>query len=55
MVKRANLAQGRLLFIVNALRRLLADEHFVALMRAEGVASVPRPLLDRVRAGAATR
>ncbi len=52
MVKRANLAQGRLLFIVNALRRLLADEHFGALMRAEGVTSVPRPLLDRVRGGA---
>ena len=55
MVKRASLAQSRLLFIANALRRLLADEHFVALMRAEGVSSVPRPLLDRIRAGTSTR
>ena len=55
MVRRANLANSRLLFIANAMRRLLADEHFVALMRAEGIASVPRPLLDRIRAGGASR
>src|SRR5918993_2432816 len=29
LVKKASIAQGRLLFVVNALRRLLADEHFV--------------------------
>ena len=55
MVKRADLAQGRLIFIVNAMRRLLADEHFIALMRAEGIATVPRPLLDRVRSNASAR
>ena len=38
LVKRATLSQSRLLFVVNALRRLLADEHFVTLLRAEGTA-----------------
>ena len=37
LIKRATLSQTRLLFVVNALRRLLADEHFVTLLRAEGM------------------
>ena len=46
MVKKATLAQSRLLFVVNALRRLLADEHFVTLLRAESMSTMPRPLAD---------
>ena len=49
LVRRASLAQSRLMFVANAMRRLLADEHFVTLMRAEGVATIPRPLLERIR------
>lgn len=49
LVRRASLAQSRLMFVANAMRRLLADEHFVTLMRAEGVTTVPRPLLERIR------
>ena len=30
--------QGRLLFIVNALKKLLEEEHFVTLLRAEATA-----------------
>ncbi|MEA2755158.1 MAG: ParB family transcriptional regulator, chromosome partitioning protein, partial [Aliidongia sp.] len=37
-----------LLFVVNALRRLLADEHFVTLLRAEAMHSLPRPLAERL-------
>lgn len=48
LVKKASLAQSRLLFVVNALKRLLDDEHFVTLLRAEGVATLPRPLADRI-------
>jgi ParB family chromosome partitioning protein len=33
---------------VNALRRLLADENFVTLLRAEGMQSLPRPLIERL-------
>ena len=48
LVKRASLTQGRLMFVTNALKRLLADDHFVALMRAEGVGSVPAALAERI-------
>lgn len=48
LVKRASLARSRLLFVANALRRLLADEHFVTLLRAEGLSTLPRPLAERI-------
>lgn len=48
LVKRASLTQSRLMFVTNALRRLLDDDHFVALMRAEGVGSVPSALAERI-------
>ena len=37
-----------LLFIVGALRQLLADENFTNLLRAEGMDSLPQYLADRV-------
>lgn len=48
MVKKATLTQSRLVFVVNALRRLLADEHFVTLLRAEAMTTLPRPLAERL-------
>jgi len=51
LVKKAALAQGRLLFVINALRRLLQDAHFVTLLRAEGVQSMPAPLAERLGIG----
>lgn len=48
LAKRASLTQGRLMFVTNALKHLLADDHFVALMRAEGVGSVPTALAERI-------
>jgi ParB family chromosome partitioning protein len=51
MVEKATLAQSRLLFVVNALKRLLADEHFVTLLRAEAMHTLPRPLAERLEAG----
>ena len=54
LVKKAALAQSRLLFVVNGLRRLLEDEHFVTLLRAEAMHTLPRPLAERLGvAGAA--
>ncbi|NOT26721.1 MAG: ParB N-terminal domain-containing protein [Acidobacteria bacterium] len=50
LVKRATLSQTRLIFVVNALRRLLADENFVTLLRAEGMQTLPRPLVERLNA-----
>jgi ParB family transcriptional regulator, chromosome partitioning protein len=48
LVKKAELAQSRLLFVVNALRRLLSDENFVTLLRAESIYTMPRPLAERL-------
>jgi ParB family chromosome partitioning protein len=48
LVKKADLAQIRLTFVVNALRRLLADEEFLTLLRAEAMHTLPRSLADQL-------
>lgn len=48
LIQRAEFTQSRLLFIVEAMRSLLADENFVTLLRAEGLETLPRPLADRI-------
>lgn len=48
LVKKAALAQSRLLFVVNGLKRLLDDEHFVTLLRAEAMNTLPKPLAERL-------
>jgi ParB family chromosome partitioning protein len=48
LAKRASLAQNRILFVATALKRLLADEHFQAILRAEGLHTLPRPLAERM-------
>jgi len=40
--------QTRLSFAVNALRRLFADEGFVALVRAEAMHTVPQHLAEQL-------
>lgn len=48
LVKKATLTQSRLIFVVNALKKLMDDEHFVTLLRAESMHTIPRPLLERI-------
>lgn len=48
VLKKAELTQQRLLFVVSALRRFLGNEHFVNLLRAEGLDVMPRYLAERV-------
>jgi ParB family chromosome partitioning protein len=48
LIKKATLAQSRLVFLVNAVRKLLADEHFTTLLRAESLTSMPKPLAERL-------
>jgi ParB family transcriptional regulator, chromosome partitioning protein len=48
VVKKAEFAQQRLLFITSALRQLLADENFATLLRAEGLDTLPAYLAERV-------
>lgn len=48
LVKKSEYAQTKLLFIVEALKDLLADEGFTTLLRAEGMATMPRALAARI-------
>ena len=48
LIKRATLAQGRLLFATSAMKRLFADDHFLTLLRAEGLDTLPSPLAKRI-------
>ena len=53
LIKKAELTQGRLLFICQAFRTLLEDDHFVTLLRAEGLETMPNYLQDSLSEGAA--
>lgn len=53
-VKKAELTQQRLLFVVSALRQFFADENFINLLRAEGLDTLPEYLGDRVWSGGST-
>lgn len=48
LARKAEFTQGRLLFVVEALRELLAAKPFVELMRAEGIDSLPKALEERM-------
>ena len=49
LVRRAEAARSRLLFITEALRDLFADEGFVNLARAEALHTMPRGMDERIR------
>ena len=51
LVRKAESAQQRLLFVVEALRELLTDENFTVLLRAERLDTLPKYLADRVWSG----
>lgn len=44
MVKKAKICDARLVFVVTAFNKLLADENFVTLLRAESLATMPKYL-----------
>jgi ParB family chromosome partitioning protein len=50
LVRRSTLITQRLAILTSSLRRLLADDHFVTLLRAEGLRSIPDFLAARVAA-----
>lgn len=50
LVLKADHAQQQLLLLVQALKPLFADEHFVTLLRAEGLDSLPKYLAERLEA-----
>ncbi|SEH93986.1 ParB N-terminal domain-containing protein [Pseudomonas fuscovaginae UPB0736] len=49
MIKKADINEQRLLIIVTALRRLLADEYFCTLLRSEKIQDMPKSLADRIQ------
>jgi ParB family transcriptional regulator, chromosome partitioning protein len=48
LVKKAKVAETKLLFMVSAMKSLLRDDHFVTLLRAEGLSSLPQYLADQI-------
>lgn len=54
LVRTANATKARLTFIVQALATLMGDANFVALLRAEGLESLPQAIADRIRLQHAT-
>lgn len=50
-LKKAQLCEKRLIFVVNALKTLFRDEYFVTLLRAESLNDLPRYLADAMHGG----
>jgi ParB family chromosome partitioning protein len=50
LIRKSEATRNRLVFVTEALRKLLADENFVTLLRAEGLESLPRNLATRMQA-----
>ncbi len=48
LVKKSDFTQMRLIFIVEAIKDLLADQGFVNLLRGERLATMPKALASRV-------
>lgn len=49
VVQKAKMTETRLLFVLSALRQLVKDEHFVTLLRAEHLDTMPQYLADQLR------
>lgn len=54
LVKKARLCETRLVFLAGSLRKLLQDEDFVTLLRAESLDKMPEYLASQVNARAAS-
>ena len=50
LVKKHQITQTRLLFVVSALKKLFSDENFLTLLRAEGLDTLPAYLAERIHA-----
>jgi ParB family transcriptional regulator, chromosome partitioning protein len=50
IVQKAKICETRLLFAVSALKQLFHDDHFVTLLRAEGLDTLPQYLAEQIEA-----
>lgn len=48
LIHKANVAKDRILLVVSAMRQLMADEHFLTLLRAEDLNDIPEQLASRL-------
>ena len=48
LVRKADMTKGRLVFVVEALRTILADDHFRTLLKAENLDTLPKALSERL-------
>jgi len=48
LIKKAKICDARLLFVVTAFDKLLADENFVNLLRAETLSTMPKYLSEKL-------
>jgi ParB family transcriptional regulator, chromosome partitioning protein len=49
LVKKANRTKEQLLLLITAIRRLLTDDHFMTLLRAEKLSDMPEQLATRIK------
>ena len=49
LIRKADIVQQRLTFVGAAMGRMLADDNFINLLRAEGLETLPRPLEEKIR------
>jgi ParB family chromosome partitioning protein len=49
LIRKSQLTEHHLLLILSALKNLLRDEHFVTLLRAEGLDTIPAPLAEKIQ------
>jgi ParB family chromosome partitioning protein len=52
LIRKADATRNRLIFAIEAIRKLLVDENFVTLLQAEGLDTLPRNLATRIQVGA---
>jgi ParB family chromosome partitioning protein len=48
LIRKAETTRDCLVFVTQALRALFADDHFVTLLRAEGLETLPKNLSERM-------
>jgi ParB family transcriptional regulator, chromosome partitioning protein len=51
LIRKAETTRNRLVFVTEALRKLLIDENYVTLLRAEGLDTLPRNIAARIEVG----
>lgn len=48
LLRKANATRSEMLFLMQSLKTLLLDENFVTLLRAEGLANIPKTIAERL-------